>query len=134
MLSDEEKARLARWATRRPASFYSDHPNAAAGAARLYERLRTAPTLEEDEIDQLFLPPQPACLLTYRERQFLGAAAVGWSRRRTADYLGLSANTIGTHAKKVYAKLGLANLADQERDGSLAATAAVATAIRNGWI
>lgn len=124
---------------RQPARWYVDHPNSTYAAARIYERLRDAPILPEFEIEELF-PSEPAPLpeeqpgspLTERERQVLGGFAVGLDAKRLGEYLGLSIDTIHTHSKKAYLKLGVSG----SRGGgtNLASAKAVAICMRNGWL
>ena len=45
--------------------------------------------------------------LSPRERDVARALALGQSRKRVAEQLGISVNTVGTLAKRIFAKLGM---------------------------
>jgi DNA-binding CsgD family transcriptional regulator len=56
-----------------------------------------------------------ACVLSPREREIVELLASGYTSTNIAAHLELSANTIRTHIKKLYAKLGVFNRADLVR-------------------
>jgi DNA-binding NarL/FixJ family response regulator len=51
--------------------------------------------------------PSPLALLTPRERDVLDLMARGLSNRGIAEQLMLTTNTVGTHVKHVFDKLGM---------------------------
>jgi DNA-binding CsgD family transcriptional regulator len=61
-------------------------------------------------------------MLSIRERQVLQLVALGLSNRLVAREMGLGEETVRTHLKRIYARLGV------NRAG------AVARGIREGWI
>ena len=67
--------------------------------------------------------PRPLPDLTRRERQVLALLGEGLGNKEIAERLRVSLNTVGSHLKHVYAKLGVANRAQ-------AAALAVAHGIR----
>ncbi len=54
----------------------------------------------------------PLGLLSSREREILKLIAEGYTNRRIADYLCISANTVGKHRSNLMKKLGLHNVAE----------------------
>ena len=58
-------------------------------------------------LDQVATPPSPS--LSEREQEVLARLALGDSNRQIADELYLSVDTVKTHVKKVFGKLGVTN-------------------------
>lgn len=69
------------------------------------ERIHDGETLGVDPVD----PSDVGATLTEREREVLALLAQGATNRQIADELYLSFDTIKTHVRKVFAKLGVTN-------------------------
>ena len=63
----------------------------------------TAPSRDEQALDRLALTYG----LTAREAQTASYVSKGYSLEKTAELLGISINTVRTHMKRVYAKMGI---------------------------
>ena len=57
-------------------------------------------------------PSQPASVLSDRELEILQLASKGLSNKETANALGISVNTVGTHTRRVYTKLAVSSRAE----------------------
>lgn len=64
------------------------------------------------------LPDTPATLLSERETQVLDILARGFSYVETADILGMSPHTIGSHVKNIYRKLNVRSRAEAVYEAS----------------
>jgi len=117
-----ERKQLYAWSIWRPPSWYVDHPNSDRAAERLIVKLAVAPLLSEHLIGYV-TTPSPCTGLTIRQLQVLGGMAGGLRIVAIADLLGIRPNSVSTHLKCVYRKLGVG-----------CATEAVAVAMRNGWL
>jgi DNA-binding NarL/FixJ family response regulator len=72
-----------------------------------------AEILLEDYIGRLdAMPPNEKEVLTNREREVLQLLAEGKSNRQIADMLYVTVNTVDTHKKHIYDKLGLHSIAE----------------------
>jgi len=83
-----------------------------AGAEKLFDEGRRLPldealTLGLDDRREDGRRAGPSSVLTRREFEVAELVARGLTNREIADQLWLSANTVATHLRRIYAKLGI---------------------------
>ena len=81
-------------------------PEPGTLALRLVGRLESALRLV---VDQSGARPIVVDVLTEREQTVLGLLPTGLSAREIADELGISRDTVKTHTKRIYQKLGVSS-------------------------
>jgi len=123
-VNERDKSLLRQWAVSRPPSFYVNHPNADRAAERILMAIDAAPDVTPSGARATFDGP-----LTVRQLQVIGGKASGLTDVRIADLLGISTETVKFTAKKAYDRLGI-----EKRPGCERSVAAVACAIRSGWL
>ena len=98
-----------REAMRRGASgFLLKHAGPKALLDRVRAALRGELPMDPGAVRALARPQaDPLAEITPREREVLGAIALGLSNRQIAQRLGIAEKTVKTHAGAVFAKLGV---------------------------
>jgi ATP/maltotriose-dependent transcriptional regulator MalT len=98
--------RAARELVREARELLSRAPEPGTLALRLVERLETALRLV---VDLSGARPVVTDQLTAREQTVLGLLPTGLSAREIADELSISRDTVKTHTKRIYQKLGVSS-------------------------
>ena len=98
----------------------SRSPEPGTLAPRLVEQLESALRLV---VDVSGARPVVIDELTAREQTVLGLLPTGLSAREIADELGISRDTVKTHTKRIYQKLGVSSRRERRRARPRAGTA-----------
>ncbi len=97
----DDLAAAVRAAARDRTAAATDRAAAAADRAELIALLQTPPIADPDG------PDGPEVRLTEREAQVLHGVGQAMSNREIGEQLYLSANTVKTHLRKAFAKIGV---------------------------